>query len=67
MTDNKNKFPLEFDQGKVEAIIKHYENQTEEEAVAEDESIVADNEQTMMQIPKNLIPQVRELIAKNKP
>lgn len=66
MTSNKNQFPPGFDETKIKIIIEHYENQTEEEAVAEDESIIANQQQTMMQIPNNLVPIVRELIAQNK-
>lgn len=66
MTTNKSKLPLGFDEVKIKSIIEHYENQTEDEAVAEDESIVANERQTIMQIPNNLVPIVRKLIAQNK-
>ncbi|MDJ0682090.1 MAG: hypothetical protein QNJ18_19795 [Xenococcaceae cyanobacterium MO_167.B52] len=67
MTTDKNKFPPGFDEVKIQSIIEHYENQTEEEAVAEDETIMTNEQQTMMQIPNNLVPIIRELIAQNKP
>ena len=67
MTTDKNKFPPGFDEAKIKSIIEHYENQTEEEAVAEDETIMTNEQQTMMQIPNNLVPIIRELIAQNKP
>ena len=67
MTNNKNQFPRGFDEAKIKNIIEHYENQTEDEAVAEDETIMISKQQTMMQIPNNLVPIVRELIAQNKP
>ena len=66
MTTNKNQFPPGFDEAKIKMIIEHYENQTEEEAVEEDESILTNEQQTMMQIPNNLVPIVRELIAQNQ-
>ena len=66
MTINKNQFPPGFDEAKIKKIIEHYENQTEDEAVAEDETIMNNEQQTMMQIPNNLVSIVRELIAKNK-
>ena len=66
MTSNKNQFPPGFDEAKIKMIIEHYENQTEEEAVEEDESILTNEQQTMMQIPNNLVSIVRELIAQNQ-
>ncbi len=41
----------------------HYESQSEEEAVAEDEAAYEDTKQTFMEIPNELLPEVRELIA----
>ena len=66
MTNNKNQFPPGFDETKIKSIIEHYENQTEDAAVAEDETIMTNEQQTMMQIPNNLVSIVRELIAQNK-
>ena len=40
--------------------------QTEEEAVAEDEAAAEDANQTVMEIPRELVPAVRELIAKHR-
>ena len=47
-------------------VIAHYEEQNEEEAVAEDEAVFEDQAQTMMEVPKELVPAVRELIAKRE-
>ena len=47
-------------------VLAHYEEQTEEEAVAEDEAAVEDKTQTLMGVPTELVPAVRELIAKRK-
>jgi len=44
--------------------MSHYEEQTEEEAIAEDEAAFEDEKQTMMAIPVELVPAVRELLAK---
>ena len=66
MTTDKNKFPPGFDEAKIKSIIEHYENQTEEEAVLEDETIINNEQQTMMQIPNNLVPIVRDLITQNQ-
>jgi len=49
---------------RVHRVLAHYEDQTEEEAVAEDEAAYDDPNQAMIEIPRELIPAVRELIAK---
>ena len=43
-----------------------YEEQTEAEAVAEDEAAFEDRTQTVMEIPNELVPAVRELIARHR-
>jgi type II secretory pathway component PulC len=46
--------------------LAHYEEQTEEEAVAEDEAAMEDKTQTVMEVPSELVPAVRELIARKR-
>ncbi|MCL4523358.1 MAG: hypothetical protein M1453_15440 [Acidobacteria bacterium] len=46
--------------------MEHYESQTEEEAVAEDEAAFENQSQAIMEVPHELVPAVRELIAKHK-
>ncbi|MBM4123504.1 MAG: hypothetical protein FJ246_00885 [Nitrospira sp.] len=60
----QSKFPPGWDEARVCRVLAHYEEQTEEEAVAEDEAAVEDKSQTVMEIPSDLVPAVRELIAK---
>ena len=48
----KNRFPAGWDERRVQEVIDHYENQTEEEALAEDESAFDDPGRTMMEIPE---------------
>jgi hypothetical protein len=61
----QNKFPPGWDEKRVRRLLAHYEEQTEEEAVAEDEAAFEDRTQTVMQIPNELVPAVRELLAKH--
>ncbi len=61
----RNRFPPGWDEQRVRAVLEHYETQTEEEAVAEDEAAYEDAAQTLMEVPKELVPKVRELIAKH--
>ena len=60
----QSKFPIGWDEKRVKRILKHYEIQSEDKAVAEDEAAYEDTNQTFMEIPNELIPVVRELIAK---
>jgi hypothetical protein len=62
----QGKFPPGWDEERVRRILVHYEEQTEEEAVAEDEEAFEDRTQTVMEIPNKLLPTVRELIAKHQ-
>jgi hypothetical protein len=60
----QSKFPRGWDEERVRRVLTHYEQQTEAEAVAEDEASFEDTMQTTMEVPKELVPAVRELIAK---
>lgn len=62
----QNKFPPGWDEERVKRVLVHYESQTEEEAVAEDEAAFEAADQTIMEVPTELVPKVRELIAKHQ-
>ena len=62
----KSKFPKGWDEERVRRVLAHYEKQTEEEALAEDEAAYEDRTQTTIDIPVQLVPVVRELIAKHQ-
>lgn len=59
----QNNFPPGWDEERVHRVLAHYENQTEEEAVAEDEAAYEQDGQSMVEIPYELVPKVRNLIA----
>lgn len=59
-------FPPGWDEARVRRVLAHYEEQTEEEAVAEDEAAMEDKTQTVMEVPSELVPAVRELIARKR-
>ena len=61
----KNKFPPGWDEERVQSVIAHYEQQTEDEAVAEDEAAFEDESSMLIEVPIELVPAVRELIAKH--
>ncbi len=62
----QSKFPPGWNKERVRRVLAHYEEQTEDEAVAEDEAAFEDQTQTVMEIPKELVPAVRELVAKHQ-
>ncbi len=62
----QSKFPAGWDENRVQKVLAHYLSQTEEEAVAEDEAAFEAAGQTIMEVPSELVPAVRELIAKRK-
>ena len=59
----KSRFPDGWDEGRVAELIAHYEGQSDEEAVAEDEAAISGSTRTVMEIPSDLVPAVRDLIA----
>ena len=61
----QNRFPPGWDEERVRRVLAHYEEQTETAAVAEDEAAFEDRTQTVMEIPTELVPAVRELIARH--
>jgi hypothetical protein len=61
----ENRFPLGWDEERVRKVLTHYEEQTEAEAVAEDEAAFEEPTQTVMEVPTALVPVIRELIAKH--
>ena len=60
---SQNKFPIGWDEPKVRRVLAHYEEQSEDDALREDEAGIQPSE-TVMNIPHDLVPKVRELIAK---
>ncbi len=62
----KTMFPPGWDEEWVRKVLAHYKEQTEEEAVAEDEAAFEGSKETVMEVPKDLVPTVRDLIAKRR-
>jgi len=62
----ESRYPPGWDEDRVRRVLEHYEGQTDEEAVAEDEAAYEATTQTTMAIPVDLVPAVRELIAKRR-
>jgi len=60
-----NKLPRDWSEDRIQKVLKHYDSQSEEDAVSEDEAAYEHDGQTIMEIPSELVPKVRDLIAKN--
>lgn len=63
---SRSNFPEGWDEARVRKLLEHYEHQTEDEAVAEDEAAYEDRKESLVGVPVELVPAVRELIAKHK-
>jgi hypothetical protein len=59
-----NRYPKGWNRQKVQRVLAHYENQTDNQAIAEDEAAYNNPLFTMMQVPVELVPRVQKLIAK---
>jgi hypothetical protein len=60
------KFPPGWDEERVRRVLDHYEQQSDEGAVAEDEEAYESTTHTTMEVPVELVPAVRELLAKRR-
>ena len=60
------KFPPGWDEERVRRVLEHYEGQTDEHAVAEDEAAYEATTHTAVEIPVELLPTVRELLARRR-
>ena len=60
---SKQKFPAGWNEDRVRKLIAHYEQLDENEQVADDEAATEAEGQTLMMVPNELVPTVRELIA----
>lgn len=60
------KFPAGWGAGRVQQVIDHYENQTEDEQAAEIEDALRSDGVTMVAVPTELVDEVRALIARKR-
>ncbi len=59
-------FPQGWDEARVQRVLEHYESQSDEAAVAEDEAALEAPGETLMEVPVELVPAVRRLIAEHR-
>jgi hypothetical protein len=63
---SQGNYPTGWDEERVRRVLEHYETQSDGEAVAEDEAAYEATTHTAMEVPVELVPAVRELIAKRR-
>jgi hypothetical protein len=59
-------YPDGWNEARAKRVLAHYEQQSDDEAVAEDEAAYGSTTHTLMEVPVDLVPAVRELLAKRK-
>jgi len=62
----KQEFPPGWDAERARRVAEYYENQSDDEAIAEDEAPWRDPHVTMMPVPTGLVPVMRDLIEKER-
>lgn len=60
-----SRFPPGWDETRVRELISYYENQSEADAVAEDEAAFAHATTSMIEVPDRLVPIIRELLSRS--
>jgi hypothetical protein len=63
----RTRFPAGWNEARVREVLEHYESQTEDEAVAEDEAAFQSPGQTVMVVPNRLVPEITRLIERRRP
>ena len=60
----QSRFPAGWNEARVRRVLEHYEGQTEDVAVAEDEAAFQLRGHTVMVVPKRLVPEITRFIEK---
>jgi hypothetical protein len=55
--------PPGWDEERIRRALSHYEQQTDKQAADEDEAAFKGKKQTVVQVPAELVPIIREMIA----
>jgi len=62
----RNRLPKGWNESRVRELLEHYEGQTEEEAVAEDEAAFRRRDHAVVVVPKKLVPAITRLVAREE-
>jgi hypothetical protein len=64
---NKQRFPKDWDEQRVQRLIAELDARTDEEWIAADEAAAAEGaEQAVITVPAALLPEIRRLLASHK-
>ena len=64
MKKKTNQLPKGWTETKVQRVLRHYEGQTADAAVAEDEDAYRNRKQSLIAVPVSMVPAVRRLISR---
>jgi hypothetical protein len=62
----KQAYPAGWDEERIRKLAEHYDNQAEDELVAEHAAFLAEG-QTVMVVPTELVPAIVKLISEKRP
>jgi hypothetical protein len=63
----KQKLPAGWTEERIRRLAEHYDNQSEDEQVAEHEAAFQAEGYTVMVVPTDLVPDIRRLLARKHP
>lgn len=63
MKRDPNTYPKGWNRKKVEAVLAHYDKQTDEEAIAEADVAWENSRMSLVRVPAELVEQVRAFVA----
>jgi hypothetical protein len=61
---NDDRLPDGWDEARVQRVLEFYESQTDEEAASEHDEAYRSRGATLVEVPFDLLPEVRKLIAR---
>lgn len=61
-----NEYPSGWNEQRVRDVLEHYENQSDQDSVAGHEAALSSPEHTAMEVPFELVPLFRQLIAEHE-
>jgi hypothetical protein len=64
-TKDRNRYPKGLSRKKVEALIAYYDNQSDEEAIAEAEAAYRKRSSALVEVPIRLLPKIRQMTARS--
>ena len=62
----QSEYPAGWDEERVKRVLGHCDQQSDEEAVAEDQAAFESTTHSVMEVPVDLVPAVRELLVKRR-